>query len=239
MTTARQHVHQKLASRQPTTCANPDYPSAALCEFLGNQGFDLIFIDCEHGGPGIERVVDMACAARAAGVAAVLRPWSKDPGLIRRYVDCRIDGLIVPDVATAADIAMVIAVMRDAGPTDPESMIMIPLIESEAGIANLSAILGVDGVQAMMMGPSDLAVSMGLGRATQHPRLKDATMGAVATARDLGKSAGGPVNRFSEEDFVEAGGNVFTYSVKDLLKRGIATSPPVLETALRRARNVG
>jgi 2-keto-3-deoxy-L-rhamnonate aldolase RhmA len=64
MPTPRQSFKAKLQNREIVTGTGINQPSASLAEFMAAQGFDQIFIDCEHAGPGIETVVEMARARR-------------------------------------------------------------------------------------------------------------------------------------------------------------------------------
>ncbi len=215
----RRRLKRRLAAREPIAGISPEHASASLVEVLGRSGFDLIFIDCEPGGPGIERVADMVRAARVAGTVSVLRPWSTDPGLIRRYLACGIDGLIVPETESVAQIASIRAAIAAASPPDAENLILIPLIGSVAGIANAADILRADGVDAIQVGPGDLAVSMGLPRYGDHKRVAEAMFDVFGLARRLGKSAGGPPSRLGIQAMAEAGGNFVMFFANVLLRQ--------------------
>jgi len=215
----RRRLKRRLAAREPIAGISPEHASPSLVEVLGRSGFDLIFIDCEPGGPGIERVADMARAARAAGTVSVLRPWSTDPGLIRRYLACGIDGLILPETETVAQIESVRAAIAAASPPDAENLLLIPLIESVAGIANAAEILRADGVDAIQVGPGDLAVSMGLPRYGGHRRVAEAMFDVFGLARRLGKSAGGPPGNLGIRGMADAGGNFVMFFANSLLRQ--------------------
>ncbi|HVZ17127.1 MAG TPA: aldolase/citrate lyase family protein [Terriglobales bacterium] len=229
MTSARVRLKEKLAKRELVVGVSPDYPSPGLVEFLGRAGFDLVFIDCEHAGPGIETLVEMVRAVRAAGAVSVARPWSKDPGLVRRFLDCGVDGLIAPDMESAADANAILKIIKDTDPPDAANVLFIPLIESAKGIENLGEILAVKGVDGIQVGPGDLAVSMNLPRRTSDPKVRDMTFRAFAEAKALGKSCGGPVGRFGIEPMAAAGANFPMFWVNDLLKSGIATALAALK----------
>ena len=94
----RTRAKERIAAGAVVDFINPDYPSPGLVEFLGRAGVDAIFIDCEHGSAGFERVEEMARAARLTGMAAIVRPMAADGGLMTRYLERGIDGLIGPHV---------------------------------------------------------------------------------------------------------------------------------------------
>ena len=59
-------VKEKLRNGGTVMVFNPNFPSAALVEHAGALGFDVAFIDCEHGSASFERAEELARAARAA-----------------------------------------------------------------------------------------------------------------------------------------------------------------------------
>lgn len=93
---------QKLQGGGTVLVLNPNFPSPALVEHVGELGFDAVFIDCEHGTADFERVEELARAARAGGMTSILRPWSNDPGLVTRYLDCGVGGIQFPHIEDGA-----------------------------------------------------------------------------------------------------------------------------------------
>jgi 2-keto-3-deoxy-L-rhamnonate aldolase RhmA len=221
MSTARHVLKQKLANRERVMGVGVIYPSPGLAEHLASSGFDLVFIDCEHGGPGVERVADMARAIRAGGGASVLRPWSRDPGLVRRYLECGIDGLVAPEIGNAADAQAMVDAIVACDPPGADDIVLLTLIETVEGMRNLDSILAVPRVDGMQVGPGDLAVSMGLPRRGKHPEVTATSLGLMRRATELGRSGGGPLHRFGADALREVGANVLMVNVDELLKAGI------------------
>src|SRR5690606_20296765 len=143
-----------------------------LVEFLGSLGIDAIFIDCEHGSAGFEKVEDMARAARLTGAAAIVRPASQDSWLITRYLDRNIDGLIVPHVDTADQARALVETVRYARPRDHQDKIVIAQIESPQAVENLPELLAVDGIDVYFIGPGDLSATMGFVGQANHPEVE-------------------------------------------------------------------
>jgi 4-hydroxy-2-oxoheptanedioate aldolase len=229
--TPRQQVRKKLRARELVLGINPEFAAPGLTEFCARMGAELIFIDCEHGGPDMETVCDMIRAAHVAGAAAVVRPWSRDSGVLRRFIDAGIDGFIAPDIESAAQVQAIAKLVADCDPPDAANFLLITLIESTAGCAQLGEILATGLVDAVLVGSGDLAVSMGISRRTDHPDVKAATLAVLRQARAAGISAGAPLNRYGVKPTVDEGGNLVMFFVRDLLRDGLAAGCAALQSA--------
>jgi 4-hydroxy-2-oxoheptanedioate aldolase len=87
-----------------------------------------------------------------------------------------------------------------------ETISLTVQIESAAAVADVERIVAVDGVDAIFVGPSDLAASMGLLGQQNHPEVVESVLRAIAAAKDAGKPVG--VNAFVAADaerYIEAG----------------------------------
>src|SRR3954471_862016 len=162
----------KLRRGEVVVVVNPDHPSPSLTEFVAGLGFDGIFVDCEHGMAGIERVNEMCRAARAAGVASIVRPEHNAPYIVTRYLDAGADGVMVPHIETADSARKLVATVRYARPRDHQDKIVIAMIESVGAVAALPDILGVEGIDVFFIGPSDLSASMDLAGQPTHPEVR-------------------------------------------------------------------
>jgi len=58
--------------------------------------------------------------------------------------------------------------------SEDESTIIIGQIESAAGVENIASILGTGALNAIIIGPNDLSVDLGLPGLTKHARVKEA-----------------------------------------------------------------
>src|SRR5712692_83166 len=96
-------VKDKLAAGQPATVIAPFASSAGLVELLGHQGFDGVFLDCEHGPAGWEAVEHMARAAELTGYSSMVRVQSNDAAMITRALDRGASGVVIPHVNTRAE----------------------------------------------------------------------------------------------------------------------------------------
>jgi 4-hydroxy-2-oxoheptanedioate aldolase len=157
-------------------------PSPFSAELMGRCGFDWVCIDTQHGVIGYDEMVPMLQALSITSTSAFVRvPWNQ-PDHIMKALDAGAQGVIVPMVSTADDAKAAVAAakyppmgMRSWGPIraaldvpdySPESAnrrtIVAVMIETPGGVENLDAILAVPGVDAVYVGPSDLALGHGM-----------------------------------------------------------------------------
>jgi 4-hydroxy-2-oxoheptanedioate aldolase len=173
---------EKLRAGGTVLVFNPDFPSPALVEHGAELGFDVAFIDCEHGTADFERVEELARAARAGGMTSILRPWSKEPGLVTRFLDCGIGGIQFPRIDTAASAREAVQIVREARTMRFDDTLVVAMIESAQAVQNVADIVAVDGLDAVVVGMSDLACSFGHPGQTSHPDVERAVDSVIAAA---------------------------------------------------------
>jgi len=211
---------EKLRRDEVVVVLNPDHPSASLTEFIAALGFDGVFIDCEHGMAGIERVQDMCRAARAAGVQSIVRPESDRPYLITRYLDAGAGGVMVPHIESAEAARQVVEAVRYACPTNHQDKVIVVMIESVGAVAQLPDILKVGGIDVFFIGPNDLSHSMALPGQIHHPEVKAMVKEAASQIRKAGKVAGTLVVRETATEFVSAGCRYLYEHANNFIKFG-------------------
>lgn len=220
MSQIRDTLKARLARRDFVIGIAPKFSSADLVAALAPR-FDYVFLDCENAGPDVERIPDLVRAAHAGGAAALLRPWSKDVGVLRRYLGCGIDGFIMPDVESAEEIASTRSLIAEIHPADADTMLYFALIETVRGVEQARDIMLADGCDATQIGTSDLAVSVGLPRRGDHEKVRDIAFRLLELSRALGKSAGCPVNKYGMRPVVDAGGTCVMLFMPDVLTSGL------------------
>jgi 4-hydroxy-2-oxoheptanedioate aldolase len=220
MTASRGRLKQKLARAEFTLGIHAKYSDADLVQAIAPH-CDFVFLDCENAGPDVQTIPNLVRAAHEGGAAALLRPWSKEAGVLRRYLGCGIDGFILPDTESAEEVAQVRKVMADVLPAEADSLILLALLETVKGIENATAILTAPGTDAIQIGTSDLSVSLGLPRRGDYPQVRDIAFRLIGEARTLGKSAGCPVNKYGMAPVIEAGGNCVMLFMPDVLEAGL------------------
>ena len=151
-------------------------------EVMARQGFDTLCIDMQHGTTEMNDVWPMLQAISQTDTVPVVRvPWN-DPATIMKALDLGAYGIIVPLVNTAADAAKAVAAcryppvgMRSSGPVRAlhyggadyvananDEIVIMAMIETKEGLANLDAICATPGLDAVYIGPSDLSFALGM-----------------------------------------------------------------------------
>jgi 4-hydroxy-2-oxoheptanedioate aldolase len=201
----------KLAAGRPVSVINPTYTSGGLVELVSRLGFDVIFIDCEHGPAGWDDVENMVRAAELAGATPIVRVQANDGPTITRALDRGAGGVQVPHVNTRgeAEAAVRHAKFSPIGhrgyaggraafgekPADfttranEQTMVVVMLEEVEA-LRNLDEILTVDHVDVFFVAPGDLAQSMGYPGQMDRPEVRAAIDDAVRRIRARGRAPG-------------------------------------------------
>ncbi len=177
---------------------------------MASAGFDWVCVDVQHGLIGYQEMLVMLQAVAVVGVPSIVRvPWN-DPGWIMKALDAGAAGVIVPMVNSPAEAAAAVGACRyppdgyrSWGPTraslgvpdySPElanrSVICAVMVETVAALEQLAEIVSVPGVDAVFIGPSDFALSMGFGPRTDEPEHRRLLEAVPAVCRDHGVVAG-------------------------------------------------
>lgn len=203
--------------------------SPVTAEIMAGSGCDWVLLDAEHSPNGLESVLAQLYAMSAYPVSPVVRPPYGDTVLIKQYLDLGAQNLLIPMVDSAdhaAELARAVeypttgvrgvgsALARSArwNRVDGylgrarETISLTVQIESAAAVSEVHGIAATEGVDALFVGPSDLAASMGYLGQQSHPEVVDAVLRSI----DAGTAAGKPVgvNAFVPTDaqrYIEAG----------------------------------
>jgi 4-hydroxy-2-oxoheptanedioate aldolase len=201
----------KLAAGQAVSVINPTYSSGGLVELLGRLGFDVIFIDCEHGPAGWDDVENMVRAAELVNVTPIVRVQANDGPTITRALDRGAGGVQVPHVNTRADAEAAVHHAKFAPighrgfaggrsafgekmadytrRANAETMVVVMLEEVEA-LEHLDKILPVEHIDVFFVAPGDLAQSMGVPGQMDHPKVQAAIDDAIGRIVAAGRVAG-------------------------------------------------
>lgn len=212
MPVAPADLRRQLLAGAPVVSGWCMLPSAAAAELLAARPFDVLTVDMQHGLVGYTDALVMLQAVGRFGMATLCRvPWN-EPGVIGRMLDAGYDGVICPMVDTQADAERLVRACRypplgsrSYGPTRARRLhgdgygasanrhvAVLAMIETAAGLANLDAILGVDGIDGVYIGPADLALSLGHAPTLNSsvPEVVNAILHIGRRARACGKVAG-------------------------------------------------
>jgi 4-hydroxy-2-oxoheptanedioate aldolase len=157
-------------------------PSSFSAELAADAGFDYVCVDQQHGVIDYDSMVPMFQAIRAGGAAPITRVLSNDPFLIMKALDAGAWGVIVPLVNSAEDAARAVSAcryppqgMRSFGPVraagvigtrDREKLggevLCLVMVETSNALERVDEIAATPGLDGIYIGPSDLALSLGL-----------------------------------------------------------------------------
>ncbi|WP_460797296.1 HpcH/HpaI aldolase family protein [Microbacterium sp. GXF0217] len=213
--------------------------SPMIAEIAAGSGVDWLLIDMEHSANSLSSVLAQLQAVAAYPVAPLVRvPWN-DAVIIKQVLDLGAQNIIVPMVSSADEAAAAVAATRypplgirgvgsalsrsarwnrvDGYLQDAAAHVSLTVqIETSAGVEHAADIAAVDGVDAVFVGPSDLAASVGRLGEQAHPEVLDAVARTFAAVKAAGKPVG--VNAFGPAgadayiaqgaDFVAVGADV-------------------------------
>lgn len=217
------HLMQLLNNGGHAVLVNPDFETPTMVDFLGDLGFESVMLDCEHGTLSVEGVMNLARAARAAGMSSIVRPEYMHRALITRYLDCRIDGIMVPLIGDAATAREVVDIVRYARPDDHADVMIIAMIETVDALANLPEILEVDGISAFFVARGDLSKTLGYPNQKDHPVVIAALDDAIAKIRAAGKIVAAAGDWDSVGATIDKGVQLLYIHANTLLKKGAGT----------------
>jgi 4-hydroxy-2-oxoheptanedioate aldolase len=157
-------------------------PNALSAEAMARQGWDTVTIDVQHGLSDYATATEMLTAIALTDAVPFVRLGSPDPFVVTRYLDAGALGLICPLIENADQARTFAASARYAprgnrswgpmraqmlygnhyGAKVNDSVVTFAMIETGSGLKNLDAILDVEGLDGVYIGPSDLSLALGM-----------------------------------------------------------------------------
>jgi 4-hydroxy-2-oxoheptanedioate aldolase len=187
-------------------------PSSFSAEVMAHAGWDSLTIDMQHGPVDYESLVPMLQAISTTDTVPAVRVLWNDPGLIMRVLDAGSYAVICPLINTREDAEAFVGACRyppegyrsfgpyratiyggqDYAKHANETVVSMAMIETRQALDNLEDILGVEGLDAIFVGPSDLGQSLGHGPGMDRdePAVVAAFDRVLAAAREHGLPVG-------------------------------------------------
>jgi 4-hydroxy-2-oxoheptanedioate aldolase len=209
-----------LAEPRPMIMVNPGGVALPAVDMLARHGARVLFIDCERTPVGVTEAATMARAARAAGMFSLIRTETREPAALIRYLDCGADGLILPQVEDAATCAMLVRAASDHALGAPRAALVVQ-IETVAGVSAVDAIGAAPGVDAVLLGPNDLALSMGLPGQPNHPDVEGACIRVAERLTALGRPFGMQVTEATAAAWIGRGTRLVSISLDRIVGAGL------------------
>ncbi len=183
------------------------FQSAEVPRMYAAAGLDWIFIDTEHGCFTIETVQDLVRASLLTTITPVVRVADLQYSLVARALDMGAEGILFPRVENPELLAKAVSWtkfppqgIRGFGLTPPhvgyssapfgeiirhcnEETLVVLQVETVAALERCDELASVPGVDAIMIGPADLSISLGVGGQFEHPKLTAAIEKVIETCQ--------------------------------------------------------
>lgn len=201
-------------------------PHLQHAEIAKDCGFDHIVLDIEHGNFDLSSLDMFIGFLKALGIGVHAKVLGPTVEAVQQALDFGADSVIIPHIEDATHAEAVCGAAKypplgkrsfaggrcmgfkrqtdDYFPAENKRVACWPMCETAASLADIDAILALETVDGIFMGPSDLSLSR--GRPNYHFTEDDkADIAAVAAAcRRAGKSWVMPGWRADERDFALA-----------------------------------
>lgn len=196
---------RKLLDLGKTACGTmiQEVRTPSVAQIMAMAGCDFVFFDMEHGPYGLETVADMVRVARLSGVTPLVRVPDAEYHLMCRPLDLGAQGIMIPRVETRAQVEHIVECthfpplgkrgcsvnkgQNDFLSQDPwqfteqanQENLIILQIERRQAVEDIEELLSVPGVGAVVIGPSDLALSLGVRSDTPLDALEPPIQGVL------------------------------------------------------------
>ena len=219
----------------------------AICYLAKNSGLDFVMYDCEHSGFSMESLHDLFITGNALGLGGFLRVPNLAKEYISRALDQGAQGVMVPMLETpemakdlvkyskyhpigargfANGVAHVNYVMggkyTEVMEQANNTIISIAQIETKLAVDNADAIAATPGIDALLIGPSDLSLSLGIPGDLFNPIEIEAISHVAAACKKHKKAFGvhGPAGL--QEKFINDMTLIMFQTDTDVLAAGLA-----------------
>jgi 4-hydroxy-2-oxoheptanedioate aldolase len=198
-------------------------PGAVTGEVLARTGADYFVVDLQHGAGAEGELPGVAAAITAAGSVPLVRTRSPFFADVGRPLDLGARGVIVPSIRDAAHAREIFAACRYA-PTGNRSIgrlsggadtpLVIAMVETASALDDLDALLAVEGLDGVYVGPGDLGLSLELTGEGHRAELRGVLSSIISRAVAAGVPVG--VHAYSGEEaagYAGEGATIVTVAV--------------------------
>jgi 4-hydroxy-2-oxoheptanedioate aldolase len=222
-------------------------PDPYLAELIGLIGFDFYMLDAEHGPLTPADAINVVRACDTVGVTPMARVGQVDMKLVLQYLDAGMMGIMMPGLTTAVSIQNFVHGVkyppegsRGFGPgrsanymlgspaeqaayvaSANNQILVLPQFEEIGLLEKLSDLTAVSGVDGFVIGPRDLALSMGYADSANHPdvqqRIDDAISIIQKSGLRVGITAG---NQTAAQQQIARGATIILTTMPGLLQAG-------------------
>lgn len=193
--------------------------------------FDWLFIDMEHNSMSMDSAAQICAAALGVGVAPLIRVPAHESFHSTRLLDAGAQGVVVPHVDNAQQARRVVdfcrfpplghrsipgslpqtrfatlPVTETVELINGETLVVV-MIETVEGLRNADEIAAVEGIDALLVGCTDLAAELGVTGQLGHARVREGIDMVAEACRTHGKclGVGGVYDEALMRDYVAKG----------------------------------
>ena len=189
-----------------------------IADMIGDLGFDWVIFDAEHIAYDLQPLQSLFMALKGTPTLPLLRVYDNDPAYIKRVLDIGAAGVLVPQINSAAEAAAAVAAtkyppvgVRGTGPRRPsrygqnwgeylnsanDQTIVLVMLEMAGALKEIDQIVALPGLDGLIIGPTDLSMSLGCNGDPSQPAAVAAidTIIAKAVAAKLPFGTGRPMD---------------------------------------------
>ncbi len=197
-----------------TICLGTFNTSSDPCmmELLCGSGYDFVIIDAEHGALNIETVQANIMAAKGSDTVPLIRVPEVDDGYIKTVLYAGAGVVLVPQINGVEDARRAVSAClyppdgtRGFGPRRPsnyernypqvaasanDDIVVWVQLETMGAVEEIEEIVRVPNLTAVIIGPGDLAASLGLVLQREHPKILEAIEKVRSAATETGMPIG-------------------------------------------------
>ncbi len=205
-------IRQKWAKGEAVVNGWLGIPSAFSAELMAHQGWDSLTVDCQHGLIDYQMATHMLQAISTTDTTPMVRvPWC-EPGIVMKMLDAGAYGIVCPMINTREDAERLVSHGRyapkgqrsfgpiratvyggsDYGAKANDEILLFAMTETAQAVENIDAIMSVDGLDGVYVGPADLSLTMGFtpGMDPTEPKVVEAIDKIIESGKKHGKHVG-------------------------------------------------
>jgi 2-keto-3-deoxy-L-rhamnonate aldolase RhmA len=180
-----------------------EFRTPEVIRMMAVAGFDFVFIDTEHSLYSLETVIDMVRVAKSLDLDVLVRVPDAEYHLIARTLDAGAQGVMVPRIESVQQVQRIVNAVKyppfgqrgfggRAILTDYKKMplkeqieqfnkntMIVLQIERKKAIDDIESLVSINGVDAALIGPNDLSISLGIPGEFTHPTMVEAIQNVV------------------------------------------------------------
>ncbi|MGL4723782.1 MAG: 2-keto-3-deoxy-L-rhamnonate aldolase [Scandinavium sp.] len=187
--------------------------TAYMAEIAATSGYDWLLIDGEHAPNTLQDLYHQLQAVAPYASQPVIRPVDDNRSLIKQVLDIGTRTLLIPMVESAEQAKAIVSATRypplgvrgvGAGVARAarwgrvenymaranDELCVLIQVETKTALENLDAILDVEGIDGVFIGPADLSASLGYPDNAGHPEVQQVIEQSIKRIRAAGKAAG-------------------------------------------------